>query len=83
MSNLDPTAMRWRKSSRSTAQGECVEVAAAAWRKSSHSGAQGECVEVAGVESMIAMRDSKDPAGGHLLLTTREWGKLLAALKGL
>ncbi|QIZ39935.1 DUF397 domain-containing protein [Saccharopolyspora sp. ASAGF58] len=41
--------MRWRKSSRSSAAANCVEVAFldAAWCKSSRSGANANCVEVA------------------------------------
>jgi hypothetical protein len=34
------------------------------WRKSSHStGGGGECVELARLDSLIAVRDSKNPTG--------------------
>ncbi|ROO62765.1 uncharacterized protein DUF397 [Micromonospora sp. Llam0] len=44
---IDLSTATWRKSSRSNAQGHCVEVADATWRKSSRSNDQGDCVEVA------------------------------------
>lgn len=49
MSALDLSRAVWRTSSRSGANGACVEVAltGAVWRKSSRSGANGDCVEVA------------------------------------
>jgi hypothetical protein len=50
---------RWRKSSYSGGNGECVELGVA-WRKSSYSGGTGDCVELANVG---AVRDSKNPAG--------------------
>lgn len=53
----------WRKSSRSGDQGDCVELA---WRKSSHSADQGDCVELAHTATSGAIRDSKNPDGGHL-----------------
>lgn len=46
------------------------------WRKSSRTGNQGQCVEI-GFESptavIAAIRDSKDPHGGALVLTTPQW----------
>ncbi|QXJ23299.1 DUF397 domain-containing protein [Actinomadura graeca] len=37
------------------------------WRKSSHSGGEGgQCVELAVVGDAVAVRDSKNPQGGHL-----------------
>ena len=53
----------WRKGSRSGDQGSCVELA---WRKSSHSGDQGDCIELAYTSTAGAIRDSKNPNGGHL-----------------
>lgn len=42
----DLSRARWRKSSHSSGNGACVEVAVA-WRKSSYSSGNGQCVEVA------------------------------------
>lgn len=53
----------WRKSSYSGDQSDCVELA---WRKSSHSGNEGDCVELAHTGTTGAIRDSKNPGGGHL-----------------
>ncbi|MCX4771355.1 DUF397 domain-containing protein [Streptomyces sp. NBC_01260] len=42
--------------------------------KSSYSSGNGECVEVAGnVPGVIAVRDSKDPIGPHILLAPAAW----------
>ena len=41
---MDNSNIVWRKSSRSAAEGHCIEVAI--WRISSYSAAEGECVEV-------------------------------------
>ncbi|WP_459722632.1 DUF397 domain-containing protein [Actinophytocola sp. KF-1] len=51
----------WRKSSYS-GDGDCVELA---WRKSSRS-AESNCVELAYADTTGAIRDSKNPDGGHL-----------------
>jgi len=49
VSPLDLAHAAWRKSSRSNANGDCVEVAPLGvnWRTSSRSNANGNCVEVA------------------------------------
>ena len=41
--------------------------ARARWRKSSYSGSGNNCVEVAQAGGTSAVRDSKDPDGGHLV----------------
>lgn len=51
------------------------------WRKSSHSGGdEGNCVEVADLNGHVGVRDSKNPAAGHLTLTRRDFAALLADL---
>ena len=79
-----PGTIRWRKSSYSNGQGDCVELAAlgaARWRKSSYSNAEGNCVELAEAGTGIALRDSKNPEGPVLRFTTAEWMMLTAAVK--
>ncbi|MEE2042909.1 MULTISPECIES: DUF397 domain-containing protein [Nocardiopsidaceae] len=53
------------------------------FRKSSYSGARTEnCVEFADVgEGTAVVRDSQNPADGHFLLSGREWGALLGAVR--
>jgi hypothetical protein len=51
------------------------------WRKSSFSGANG-CVEAAPAHGgLIAVRDSKNPQGGHLLYNPTEWRSFLAGVR--
>ena len=53
----------------------------ARWRKSTHSGPdEGECIEVADLSGHIGIRDSKNPAAGHLTLTRQHFASLLAHL---
>jgi hypothetical protein len=54
-------------------------LAAAAWRKSSRSGDEGACVEVAALPRLVAVRDSKDPAGPALLFATGAWAAFAQA----
>lgn len=51
------------------------------WRKSSHSASEGNCVEVACGDGTMAIRDSKQPAAGHLTLPTTSVQALLTLLK--
>jgi hypothetical protein len=57
-----------------------VDLTGAAWRKSKHSNNGGACVEVArNLPGVVAVRDSKDPAGPTLVLDPGQWRALLAA----
>ncbi|WP_119728543.1 DUF397 domain-containing protein [Thermomonospora amylolytica] len=54
----------------------------AAWRKSSYShGGSGDCVELAALPDVIGIRDSKNPAAGHLRVGRRHLAALLAEVK--
>jgi hypothetical protein len=89
-SNVDLNLITsWRKSSRSAANGNCVEAAClhgAAWRKSRRSSTNGSCVEVAiPRDAVVAVRDSKLPTDGdfpHLLVDVATWSGLVAGIKG-
>lgn len=51
------------------------------WRKSSFSGPNG-CVEAAPLNGdLIAVRDSKNPQGGHLVYNAHEWQSFLAGVR--
>jgi hypothetical protein len=53
------------------------------WRKSSYSGnGGGDCVEVASnLPGIVAVRDSKDPAGPRLAVTAEVWSEFVEAIK--
>lgn len=72
----------WRKATASNPNGSCAEVSLPHWRKASASGGNGgQCVEFAMLpDSMIGLRDSKDPGGPVLAFTPDEW---LAFLDGV
>ncbi|WP_173095437.1 DUF397 domain-containing protein [Actinomadura verrucosospora] len=51
------------------------------WRESSHSGGnEGNCVEVGDLDGRVGVRDSKDLAAGHLILSRRRFAALLAVV---
>jgi hypothetical protein len=52
------------------------------WHKSSHSNGDGNvCVEIAHLPGGAAVRDSKNPAGGALVLPTAAWDRLRLAVR--
>jgi hypothetical protein len=62
-----------------------TNLTSAEWRKSSYSSSNGgQCVEVAvNLPGVVAVRDSKDPAGPALAFTPDEWRAFVAgALEG-
>ncbi|MGH3322760.1 MAG: DUF397 domain-containing protein [Streptosporangiaceae bacterium] len=77
---VEAPTVKWRKSSRSTGDGNCVEVAPV-WRKSGRSTGNGACVEVAAVGRAIAVRDSKDRTGPVFAFDERDWAAFVGALK--
>ena len=70
----------WRKSSRSLANGNCVEVGT--WHRSARC-ASNECVEVGHAGQAVAVRDSQDPGGPVLAFTPAAWTAFAAAAKRL
>jgi hypothetical protein len=61
----------WRKASFSFSNGNCIEVAA--WRKAEASMSNGQCVEAGHGPGVVAVRDSKDPAGPVLAFSPAQW----------
>nr|WP_030170102.1 DUF397 domain-containing protein [Spirillospora albida] len=51
------------------------------WRKSSASDVDGDCVEVAGDGRSVLVRDSRDPDGGLLALSSAQWRLMLGAIR--
>ncbi len=49
------------------------DLSRAQWKKSSYSGNTGNCVEVAATQSVVAIRDSKDPDSAVLRVSREAW----------
>ncbi|WUI00571.1 DUF397 domain-containing protein [Spirillospora sp. NBC_00431] len=58
-----------------------MDLSRAVWRKSRRSGNGGNCVEIADLHHVIAVRDSKNPASGHLTLSVESFAHLVARAK--
>jgi hypothetical protein len=59
-----------------------MDLSSAVWRKSTRSGSSGNCVEVAdNLPGVVAVRDSKDPAGPALTFTLAEWAAFTGGVK--
>ncbi|MEU2945529.1 DUF397 domain-containing protein [Nocardiopsis alba] len=51
------------------------------FRKSSYSANASDCVEVADIPGTSAIRDSQNPASGHLTFSSSEWTALLTTTR--
>ncbi len=60
-----------------------TDLSRAMWQKSSYSsGNGGECVEVArNLDSIVAVRDSKDPDGPKLIFSREQWAAFVGRVK--
>lgn len=60
-----------------------INLSRADWFKSSHSGSQSACVEVAWLEGgSVGVRDSKNPTGPALVLTSGQWDAFATSVRG-
>lgn len=82
MAALDLSHAKWFTSTRTHANGNCVEVAFlnAEWRASTRSQANGACVEVALMDDAVAVRDTKDRTGPTLTFPPTAWKTFLSTL---
>ena len=60
-----------------------MDLTSAAWRRSSYTGSNGgNCVEVAfSLTDAVAVRDSKNPGAGTLVLAPGAWRALIDSIK--
>ena len=61
-----------------------IDLSRAEWRRSSYSGQSGNCVEAAGnLPGLVAVRDSKHPHGGKLVVPAGDVAVLSSGHTGL
>ncbi|MBW8484564.1 DUF397 domain-containing protein [Actinomadura parmotrematis] len=61
-----------------------MDLSRATWRKASRSTNNGgNCVELAAVPGSVAVRDSKNPHGGELLLDHADFRRFVGVIKDL
>ncbi|RJL33207.1 DUF397 domain-containing protein [Bailinhaonella thermotolerans] len=59
-----------------------MDLSRAEWRKSRRSqGTGNDCVEVADLSDAIAVRDSKNPDGGALVISRSSWSGFMNDIK--
>ena len=60
-----------------------IDLTRAVWRKSTWSSSEGQnCVEVAtNLPGIVAVRDSRHPAGRPLVVTSRNWAAFIRAMQ--
>ena len=58
-----------------------LDLSRLSWHKSRRSSGNGACVEVAQLGRSLAVRDSKNPDGGVLLIEPRGWQAFLGTVK--
>ena len=61
-----------------------IDLSDALWRKSSYSNGQANCVEAASRRTgnhLVAVRDSKAPAGPALIFAPSAWRRFTASMK--
>jgi hypothetical protein len=60
-----------------------LDLSYAQWSTSSRSSGTGQCVEVArNLPGIVAIRDSKDPAGPKLLISSADWRTFVSGIRG-
>jgi hypothetical protein len=58
-----------------------TDLTRAAWRKARRSGGGNNCVEIASLQRVIALRDSKNPDKGAIVISPDQWRHLTARIK--